>query len=157
VVDDDPHATVMAMRAKCRRVRARFKDLALVVVDYLQLMATTGARVESRTLEVGEISRGLKILSRDLDVAVLACAQVGRAVESRSDKRPMLSDLRESGSIEADADAVVLLYRDEPYRTDTPDRGVAEAIIAKSRSGPTGTTRLAFLGRCTRFADLARA
>ncbi len=120
-------------------------------------MATTGARVESRTLEVGEISGGLKILSRDLDVAVLACAQVGRAVESRSDKRPLLSDLRESGSIEADADAVVLLYRDELHHTDTPDRGVAEAIIAKSRSGPTGTTRLAFLGRCTRFASLARA
>jgi len=109
VVDDDPHATVMAMRPRCRRVWARFKDLALVVVDNLGADGHDGCQVESRTLEVGEISRGLKILSRDLDVAVLACAQVGRAVESRSDKRPMLSDLRESGSIEADADAVVFL------------------------------------------------
>ncbi|HLZ36607.1 MAG TPA: replicative DNA helicase [Mycobacteriales bacterium] len=151
VVDHHPYATVMEMRAKARRLRARQKDLGLIVVDYLQLMHTA-AKAERRDLELAEISRGLKLLARDLDVPVLALSQLTRNVEQRGDKRPVLADLRESGAIEADADVVVFLYRDEVYYPDSPDRGIAELIIGKHRSGPTGTARAAFIHGQASFA-----
>jgi len=154
-VDDNPNMTVMEMRAKARRLKSRLGGLSLIVVDYLQLM--TGRRsAENRQVEVSEISRGLKILARELEVPVVAASQLTRNLESRSDKRPVLSDLRESGSLEQDADVVMFIYRDELYNPESSDRGVAEIIVAKHRSGPTGTERLAFLDRYTRFANMAR-
>ncbi|HEX2851309.1 MAG TPA: replicative DNA helicase [Acidimicrobiales bacterium] len=154
-IDDNPNLTVMEMRAKARRMKSRLGGLGLIVVDYLQLM--TGRRnAENRQVEVSEISRGLKILARELQVPVVALSQLSRTLESRADKRPMLADLRESGSLEQDADVVLFLYRDELYNADSPDRGVAEVIVAKHRSGPTGTERLAFLDRYTKFANMAR-
>ena len=157
VLDDDSMATVGAIRARARRLRARYKDLALVVVDYLQLLGTpSGARVENRQLVVDENTRMLKLLARDLAVPVLATSQVSRAVEARSDKRPMLSDLRESGAIESHSDVVAALYRDELYNPASSDRGMAEVNILKHRNGPTGSVRLAFLGAYTMFASVAR-
>ncbi len=154
-IDDNPHCTVMEMRAKCRRIKAREGDLGLVVVDYLQLMSSS-RRSESRQVEVAEMSRGLKILARELEAPVIALSQLNRGVESRQDKRPLLGDLRESGSIEQDADVVMFIYRDEIYNTDSPDRGIAEIIVAKHRAGPTGAVRLAFLDHYTKFANMAR-
>jgi replicative DNA helicase len=154
-IDDNPNMTVMEMRAKARRLKSRLGGLSLIVVDYLQLM--TGRRsAENRQVEVSEISRGLKILARELEVPVVACSQLSRQLEMRADKRPMLSDLRESGSLEQDADVVMFIYRDELYNAESPDRGVAEVIVAKHRSGPTGTERLAFVDRYTHFANMAR-
>jgi replicative DNA helicase len=153
-IDDNPHLTVMDMRAKCRRLKAAHGDLGLVVVDYLQLMSTP-RRAENRQVEVAELSRGLKVLARDLDVPVLALSQLNRSLEYRADKRPMLADLRESGALEQDADVVAFIYRDDAYHPDSADRGTAEVIIAKHRNGPTGKVRLAFLEHLTRFADLA--
>ena len=149
-IDDNPNTSVLEIRAKARRKHADVGSLALVVVDYLQLM---GGRVsaESRQVEVSEMSRGLKILARELECPVLALSQLSRAPEARSDKRPMLADLRESGAIEQDADVVMFLYRDEMYNNDTPDRGIAELHIAKHRTGPTGTIKLGFLPQYTRF------
>jgi replicative DNA helicase len=154
-IDDNPHCTVMEMRAKSRRTKARHGDLGLVVVDYLQLMTPMGKRAESRQVEVAEISRGLKILARELNCPVMACSQLNRQLEYRSDKRPMLADLRESGSLEQDADVVAFIYRDDIYNPDSDQRGTAEIIVAKHRNGPTGTTRLAFVDRLTKFADMA--
>jgi replicative DNA helicase len=129
--------------------------LGLVVVDYLQLM--TGRHgAENRQVEVSEISRGLKILARELEVPVVALSQLSRGLEMRQDKRPVLADLRESGSIEQDADVVLFIYRDEIYNQESNERGTAEIIVAKHRNGPTGTTRLAFLDHHTRFANMAR-
>jgi replicative DNA helicase len=157
VLDDDSTATVGAIRARARRLRARYKDLALVVVDYLQLLGTpVGARVENRQLVVDENTRMLKLLARDLAVPVLATSQVSRAVEARADKRPMLSDLRESGAIESHSDVVAALYRDELYNPASSDRGMAELNLLKHRNGPTGCVRLAFLGAYTMFASAAR-
>lgn len=156
VLDDDSSATVAAIRARARRVRAKYKDLALVVVDYLQLLGSPAARVENRQLAVDENTRMLKLLARDLDVPVIATSQVSRAVEARADKRPMLSDLRESGSIESHSDIVAALYRDELYEPASPDRGLAEVNILKHRNGPTGTVKLAFVGQYTLFASAAR-
>ena len=154
VLDDDSMATVGAIRARARRLRARYKDLALVVVDYLQLLGTpSGARVENRQLVVDENTRMLKLLARDLAVPVLATSQVSRAVEARADKRPMLSDLRESGAIESHSDVVAALYRDELYNPASSDRGMAEVNVLKHRNGPTGCVRLAFLGAYTMFAE----
>ena len=130
-------------------------DVGLVVVDYIQLM-TGRNNAESRQVEVSEISRGLKILARELECPVLALSQLSRNLETRGDKRPMLSDLRESGSLEQDADVVMFLYRDELYHEDSMDKGVAEVIVAKHRSGPTGTCKLAFLDSYTKFANMAR-
>jgi replicative DNA helicase len=127
----------------------------LIVVDYLQLMATPG-RSESRQVEVSELSRGLKILARELDAPVMCLAQLNRQLEYRQDKRPMLADLRESGSIEQDADIVMFIYRDEYYNPESDQRGMAEIIVAKHRNGPTGSTRLAFLDTFTKFENLAR-
>jgi replicative DNA helicase len=155
-IDDNPHCTVMEMRAKARRIRARHGELGAIVVDYLQLMSSSG-NVESRQIEVSEMSRGLKILARELEVPVIALSQLNRQLEYRQDKRPMLADLRESGSLEQDADVVMFLYRDEVYNPDSESKGVCEIIVGKNRSGPTGTIRLAFLDKYTKFANIARS
>jgi replicative DNA helicase len=154
-VDDTGSITMMELRSKARRLKAREPALGLIVVDYLQLM-TSGGTVENRVQEVSQISRNLKVLARDLDVPVLALSQLSRAVEQRHDKRPILSDLRESGSIEQDADLVFFVYRDEYYNGDESDQqGLAEVILAKHRNGPTGSEKLSFLRRYAKFADLA--
>lgn len=156
-IDDNPHCTVMEMRAKARRVKARNGDLGLIVVDYLQLMTpSTSRRSENRQVEVSEISRGLKILARELDCPVMALSQLNRQLEYRQDKRPMLADLRESGSLEQDADVVMFLYRDDMYNPNSEDRGMAEVIVSKHRNGPTGVTKLSFASNFTRFADMAK-
>ncbi len=156
-IDDNPHCTVMEMRAKARRTKARAGDLGLIVVDYLQLMTpSTSRRSENRQTEVAEISRGLKILARELDCPVMALSQLNRQLEYRQDKRPMLADLRESGSLEQDADVVMFLYRDDMYNPDSEDRGMAEVIVSKHRNGPTGTSKLSFASNFTRFADMAK-
>ncbi len=145
----------MEVRAKARRLKSRLGSLGLVVVDYLQLM-TGRTNAENRQVEVSEISRGLKILARELEVPVVALSQLSRNLEMRADKRPVLADLRESGSLEQDADVVMFLYRDELYNPDSPDRGTAEVIVSKHRNGPTGRTQLAFLDHYTRFANMAK-
>jgi replicative DNA helicase len=160
-IDDTAGVTLMEIRAKVRRLSSQLKSadetpLSLVVVDYLQLMIGQGNRQENRQQEIAEISRGLKVLARDLDVPVLAIAQLSRAVESRHDKRPMLSDLRDSGAIEQDADMVMFLYRDEYYNPDSDDKGIAEVIVGKHRNGPTGKVQLAWMQQYTKFASLAR-
>ncbi|MBU6317467.1 MAG: replicative DNA helicase, partial [Acidobacteria bacterium] len=154
-LDDNPRVTVMEIRAKARRLKARHGGLGLVMVDYLQLMSG-GSSSENRQLEVSEISRGLKILARELETPILALSQLSRSLESRADKRPMLADLRESGSLEQDADVVMFLYRDEVYNRDSPDKAAAELIVAKHRSGPIGTARLVFRGQYTKFGNAAR-
>ncbi len=155
-IDDNPNVTVMDIRAKARRLMAR-QGLGLVVVDYLQLMSGHGkGRSENRQVEISEISRGLKILARELNVPVVALSQLSRNLEMRQDKRPVLADLRESGAIEQDADVVLFIYRDEIYNPESPDRGTAEIIIAKHRNGPVGVTQLAFVDHYTRFANMAR-
>jgi replicative DNA helicase len=153
-IDDNPNLTVMDIRAKARRLKSR-EGLGLVVVDYLQLMSGRHD-AENRQVEVSEISRGLKILARELEVPVVALSQLSRNLEMRSDKRPVLADLRESGSLEQDADVVLFIYRDELYNPDSQDKGIAEIIVAKHRNGPTGVTQLAFLDHHTRFANMAR-
>ena len=156
-IDDTPGITITEMRAKCRRLKIE-KNLGLVVVDYLQLMtASAGSRPESRQQEISEISRSLKGLAKELHVPMLVAAQLSRAVEARKDHRPMLSDLRESGAIEQDADVVAFLYRDEYYNPETLKKGHAEVIIAKQRNGPTGTVELSFLGHLTKFANIAKS
>jgi len=154
-IDDNPGLTVMDIRARARRLKSQVGDLGVVIVDYIQLM-TGRANVESRQVEISEISRNLKILARELEVPVIGLSQLSRTLESRQDKRPMLSDLRESGAIEQDADIVMFLYRDEVYNPESPDAGIAEVIVAKHRNGPTDTIRLAFLPQYTRFANMAR-
>ncbi len=154
-LDDNPRVTVMEIRAKARRLKARHGGLALIMIDYLQLMSG-GMNSENRQLEVSEISRGLKVLARELDVPIIALSQLSRNLESRADKRPMLADLRESGSLEQDADVVMFLYRDEVYNRDSPDKASAELIIAKHRSGPTGVARLVWRGQYTKFGNAAR-
>jgi replicative DNA helicase len=154
-IDDNPNCTVMDVRAKARRLKASPTGVGLVVIDYLQLM-TGRASAESRQVEVSEMSRGLKILARELSVPVIALSQLSRSLENRQDKRPILADLRESGSLEQDADVVMFLYRDEVYNQESPDKGTAEVIVAKHRNGPVGTTQLAFIDRYTRFANMAK-
>jgi replicative DNA helicase len=154
-IDDNASTTIMDIRAKARRLKARVGDLSLVIIDYVQLM-TGRTSAENRQVEVSEISRNLKILARELECPVVALAQLNRQLEQRADKRPMLSDLRESGSLEQDADVVLFLYRDEVYNPETTDRGLAEVLVAKHRSGPTGRVRLAWLDQYTKFANMAR-
>jgi len=155
-LDDTPGLSVTELRAKCRRLKME-KDLGLVVIDYLQLMsASTSSRPESRQLEISEISRSLKAVAKELNIPILVAAQLSRAVEGRSDKRPMLSDLRESGAIEQDADVVAFLYRDEYYNKETLKIGEAEVIIAKQRNGPTGTVELMYIGNLTKFVNKER-
>jgi len=154
-IDDNPSVSIMEIRAKARRLKSRVGRLGVIVVDYIQLM-TGRSTAESRQIEVSEISRGLKILARELETPVVGLSQLSRGLESRQDKRPMLADLRESGSLEQDADVVIFVYRDEVYNPESPDMGTAEIIVAKHRNGPTGTVRLAFLPHYTRFANMAR-
>jgi len=156
-VDDTGSTTIMELRAKARRLKSREPNVGLIVVDYLQLM-TSGSTAENRVQEVSQISRALKVLARELEVPILAMSQLSRAVEQRHDKRPLLSDLRESGSLEQDSDLVLFVYRDEYYLGEESDQqGIAEIILAKHRNGPTGTVKLSFLRRYAKFADLATA
>ena len=152
-LDDTASISINEIRSKCKRLKQE-KNLGLIVVDYLQLME--GRKSESRQQEVSDISRSLKLMAKELDVPVIALSQLSRAPEQRADHRPMLSDLRESGSIEQDADIVMFLYRDEVYNENTEERNVAECIVAKHRSGSTGTLKMCFLGQFTKFCNLER-
>jgi replicative DNA helicase len=152
-IDDSPNMSMMEIRAKCRRLKQRH-DLRLVVVDYLQLMSS-GKRVESRQQEVAEFSRSLKLLAKELEVPVIAISQLNRGPEQRTDKRPQLADLRESGAIEQDADMVILLHREDMYERESPRAGEADLIVAKHRNGPTANVVVAFQGHYSRFVDMA--
>ena len=154
IIDDTASISISELKSKCRRYKREY-NLGIVIIDYLQLMTTTG-RSESRQQEISEISRSLKSLARELNVPIIALSQLGRAVESRPDKRPMLSDLRESGAIEQDADMVMFLYRDDYYNKESEKKGIAEVIIAKQRNGPIGTIELAWIPKYTKFANLER-
>ncbi len=156
IIDDTPGISVSELRSKCRKYKLEH-DTQLIIIDYLQLMSgSAGGRSESRQQEISEISRSLKALARELNVPVIALSQLSRAVEARPDKRPMLSDLRESGAIEQDADVVMFIYRDEYYNKDSEKKKQAEIIIAKQRNGPIGTVDLAWLADYTKFANLSR-
>jgi replicative DNA helicase len=151
VIDDTSSISVSELRSKCRKLKLE-RNLGLVIIDYLQLM-TSNKRVESRQQEISEISRSLKAVAREINVPVIALSQLSRAVEQRPDKRPMLSDLRESGAIEQDADVVMFIYRDDYYNLDSPEPGVTEIIIGKQRNGPTGTIKLAWQAQFMKFAN----
>ncbi len=153
-IDDSPNMSMMEIRAKCRRLKQKH-DLRLVVVDYLQLMSS-GKKVESRQQEVAEFSRALKLLAKELEVPVIAISQLNRGPEQRQDKKPMMSDLRESGSLEQDADMVILLHREDAYEKESPRAGEADFIVAKHRNGPTATITVAFQGHYSRFVDMAQ-
>ena len=154
IIDDTPGISISELRSKCRKYKME-NDLGLVIIDYLQLMSGNGSsRSESRQQEISDISRSLKALAREVEVHVVTLSQLSRAVEQRPDHRPMLSDLRESGAIEQDADVVMFLYRDDYYNKDTEIKGVAEIIIAKQRNGPIGTVKMAWIPEQTRFANL---
>ena len=155
IIDDTPGISISEMRSKCRKYKLEH-DLKLVIIDYLQLMSGSGKSTDSRQQEISEISRSLKGLARELNVPVIALSQLSRAVEQRTDKRPMLSDLRESGAIEQDADVCMFIYRDDYYNPDTEDKNIAEIIIAKQRNGPIGTVRLAWMPQYTRFGNEER-
>ena len=156
VIDDTPGISIAELRTKCRRYKAE-KDIKIIFIDYLQLMSGSGGRSgESRQQEISEISRALKAIARELNVPVVALSQLSRAVESRTDHRPMLSDLRESGAIEQDADVVMFIYRDDYYHKDTEQRNVAEIIVAKQRNGPIGTVKLYWRPEITKFQNLAK-
>ncbi|MDD5119845.1 MAG: replicative DNA helicase [Candidatus Omnitrophica bacterium] len=154
-IDDTPAISVMELRARARRLKSHH-DIKLIILDYMQLMRGSAMNMESRQQEISEISRSLKALARELNVPVIAISQLSRAVESRTDHRPQLSDLRESGAIEQDADVVVLILREEYYNPSPENQGIAEAIIAKQRNGPVGSLKLAFIKEFTRFDNLAR-
>jgi replicative DNA helicase len=155
-IDESPGLTPSELRANARRLARQCGKLGLIVVDYLQLMSGSSASEgENRATELGEISRGLKMLAKELHCPVIALSQLNRSVETRTDKRPMMSDLRESGAIEQDADVIMFIYRDDYYNKDSREPGVAEVIIGKQRNGPTGTVKLAFLKPLTRFESLA--
>jgi replicative DNA helicase len=153
-IDDTANQSVMQMRSQARRLQAeQGSQLGLILIDYLQLMEGSGS--ENRVQEISRITRSLKGLARELAVPVIALSQLSRGVEARTNKRPMMSDLRESGSIEQDSDLIIMLYRDEYYSPDTPDRGIAEIIVTKHRNGPTGVVKLIFDPQFTRFRNLA--
>ena len=154
-IDDTPGISIMEIRTKCRKLKME-RDIGLVVIDYLQLVTASGKKNASREQEISEISRSLKILAKELNVPVIALSQLSRSAEKRQDdKRPMLSDLRESGAIEQDADIVMFIYREDYYNPDTPEKNVAEIIFAKHRGGSTGTVKLSWLGNYTKFLDIA--
>ena len=155
LIDDTPGISVMELRSKCRKIKLEH-GLDLVMIDYLQLMSGSGKGNDNRQQEISDISRSLKALARELKVPVIALSQLSRACETRTDHRPMLSDLRESGAIEQDADVVMFLYRDDYYNKDTDTPNVAEVIIAKQRNGPIGTVNLGWKPELTRFVNLAR-
>ena len=154
-IDDTPGISVMEIRTRCRKLKLE-KNIGLIVIDYLQLVQGSNKKNGSREQEIAEISRSLKILAKELNVPVIALSQLSRAVEQRPDHRPMLSDLRESGSIEQDADIVMFLYRDDYYNKDSEEKDISEVIIAKHRAGSTGTVKLLWMGNYTKFANLAR-
>ncbi len=154
IIDDTPGISITELRSKCRKFKLEH-NLGLVIIDYLQLMSASG-RSESREQEISEISRSLKALAREINCPVIALSQLSRAVEKRDDKRPMLSDLRESGAIEQDADVVMFIYRDEYYNKESPEAGITEIIIAKQRNGPTGTVKLGWQAEYTKFVNLER-
>ncbi len=155
IIDDTPNISLGELRSKCRKYKLEH-DLKMIIIDYLQLMSGSGRGSESRQQEISDISRSLKALARELQVPVLALSQLSRAVEQRPDHRPMLSDLRESGAIEQDADVVMFLYRDDYYNHETEKKDISEVIIAKQRNGPIGTVELAWLREFTKFANLAK-
>ena len=155
LIDDTPGISVMELRSKCRKVKLEY-GLDLVMIDYLQLMTGSGRSSDNRQQEISEISRSLKALARELNAPVIALSQLSRACETRTDHRPMLSDLRESGAIEQDADVVMFLYRDDYYNKDTDTPNVAEVIIAKQRNGPIGTINLGWKPELTRFVNMAK-
>jgi replicative DNA helicase len=152
-IDDSPNMSMMEIRSKCRRLKQRH-DLKMVIIDYLQLMSSP-RRVENRQQEVSEMSRSLKLLAKEIEVPVIAISQLNRGPEQRTDKRPLLSDLRESGSIEQDSDVVILLHREDYYEHESPRAGEADLIVAKHRNGPTATVTVAFQGHYSRFVDMA--
>jgi replicative DNA helicase len=152
-IDDSPNMSMMEIRAKCRRLKQRH-ELKMVIIDYLQLMSSP-KRTENRQQEVSEMSRSLKLLAKELEVPVIALSQLNRGPEQRTDKKPQLSDLRESGSIEQDADMVILLHREDVYERESPRAGEADLIVAKHRNGPTTTVTVAFQGHYSRFVDMA--
>ena len=154
LIDETPALNAIEVRSRARRLMKTYGKLGLVIVDYLQLMqaSTSG---ENRATEISEISRSMKSLAKELKVPVMALSQLNRSLEQRPNKRPVMSDLRESGAIEQDADVILFIYRDEVYNPETQDKGVAEIIIGKQRNGPTGTVRLTFLGEYTRFENFA--
>ena len=152
MIDDTPGISISELRSKCRKFKLE-QGLDLVIIDYLQLMTGSKKNQDNRQQEVAEISRSLKALAREMNCPVIALSQLSRAVESRTDKRPMLSDLRESGSIEQDADLVMFIYRDEYYNKDTTDKGITEIIIAKQRNGPVGTVNLVWLAEYLKFTS----
>jgi replicative DNA helicase len=154
-IDDSPSLSPADLRARARRLVKEQGPLGLIVIDYLQLMKVPGFRADNRAAEISEISRSLKALAKELKVPVIALSQLNRSLEQRQDKRPVMSDLRESGAIEQDADLICFIYRDEVYNEESPDKGTAEIIIAKQRNGPIGKARVAFIGQYTRFEDLA--
>jgi len=155
-IDDTPALTPMELRARARRLK-REHGLGLIIIDYLQLMQSTERNEENRATEISNITRALKGLAKELDVPVIAMSQLNRSVESRQDKKPVMSDLRESGAIEQDADVILFIYRDEVYNKDSPVKGTADIIIGKQRNGPTGDVRLTFLGEYTRFENYTSA
>ncbi len=155
IIDDTPGISVSELRSKCRKFKLEH-GLDLVVIDYLQLMSGSGRGNENRQQEISDISRGLKALARELDAPIIALSQLSRAPEARNDKRPMMSDLRESGAIEQDADVVMFLYRDEYYNKDTDAKGITELILGKQRNGPVGTVKLAWLPQYVKFANLSK-
>jgi replicative DNA helicase len=154
-IDETPALNPIDLRARARRLHRQCGKLGLIVIDYLQLMSSANGSGENRATEISEISRSLKSLAKELQVPVMALSQLNRALEQRPNKRPVMSDLRESGAIEQDADVIMFIYRDEVYNQDTPDKGVAEIIIGKQRNGPIGTVRLTFIGEYTRFENFA--
>lgn len=154
-IDDQPGISPNEMRTRARRIVREHGEIGMIMVDYLQLMQIKTGKSEGRTAEISEISRALKALAKEMDCPVVALSQLNRALEQRPNKRPVNSDLRESGAIEQDADVIMFIYRDEVYNEDSPEKGVAEIIIGKQRNGPIGTTRLAFIGQYTRFENLA--
>lgn len=156
-IDDTPGLSPLELRSRARRLAKERGGLGLIIIDYLQLMRVPGFKVDNRTAEISEISRSLKELARELNVPVIALSQLNRSLEQRADKRPMMSDLRESGAIEQDADLIVFIYRDEVYNAETPERGVAEILIAKHRNGPIGKIKLTFMAEHTRFENLAHS
>jgi replicative DNA helicase len=154
-IDDTPGLTPTEMRSRLRRLVREHGMPAMIMVDYLQLMQVPGGRSEGRTAEISEISRSLKAMAKEFDCPMVALSQLNRSLEQRPNKRPVMSDLRESGAIEQDADVILFIYRDEVYNEDSPDQGTAEIIIGKQRNGPIGDFKLAFIGEYTRFENLA--